>query len=650
MAGVNVKMGVSGLSEFKKGIDTAKRQLKTMDAQLELTEKQFKATGDQEAYMKAKTELLNAKLEEQKIIVQNAEKALKNMKKNGVTPADKAFQSMQTQLLNAQSAMIDTKMELQGIGAAGADAEKNVGNMGDQLKEVNNNISLENVNKALDRITNGMEAAAKKAIKLGKYILNGTMDAAKQADELITRSVKSGIGVEELQAMDYAAAYVDTDVDTIIAARKRLQKAMGSKDKETADVFTALGIDPKNTSWEDAFWKAGEALKNWGDEVEQNNYATKLFGKSYDDLFPLFDTGREKYEQLKSEQTVLTEAQVKALGAEDDAMKKMEQQIDLLQKQFWAGLAPAITDTTNALSGLVEQFNIYLQSEKGQQMLEAMGNVVSGLFSDLSKIDPEETIKGVIGVLDDITSALQWVADNKDGVVTGVKAFVGAWAVLETAKGVTTALQLINGIKSLGSAVGAEAAGAAFGSSWGAGFASAVLKAAPWLAGLALLAENAFTPQGNDDLIVNGQLTEAAKKAGYDLNGNGELITPNRKYEYEIEALKPGSEWNTTGEAIDKTQLRLRNAMVGLPDLDKATSNMERIAQEIAGGTDAQRQSSSEMIQAAGTLEGMPGLVEAAIVRGMSNIKIFIDGATAGKVLSPYVGAQMGGIVAALSK
>ena len=644
--GVNVKMGVTGVSQFKQNIKSAKDTLKTLDAQLALTEKEFKASGDAEAYMAKKTEELKAKLKEQKDLVNNAQKALDQMAKNGVDRSSKSYQDLYREMLKTKGEMIDTEQQLYGISYAGEEAANSMSSMGHQLKRVNDNISLQNVTQSLDKITGGMEAAAKRAIQLGKAILHGTMDAAHQADELITRSTKYGIGVEELQAMDYVAEYVDTDVETIIAARKRLQKAMGSSDNETKGVFAALGIDPKNMDWEDVFWKAGEALKGLDDEVNQNNYATKLFGKNYDDLLPLFETGRQKYKEMLSEQTVLTEDQVKALGAEDDAMKRMEQQLDVLQKQFWAGLAPAITEATDALSGLVEQFNIYLQSEKGQEMLKAMGDVVSGLFSDLTKIDPEETIKGVVGVFDNITSALQWVADNKDGVVTGVKAFVGAWAALETAKGVTIALQLINGIKGLTTA--GAAAGASAGASWGAAFAAAVAKAAPWLIGLYEIVKP--SAGGNDDLIdENGQLTETAKKAGYDLNGNGELIKPNNGYELTIDKLTPHSEWNTTGEAVDLTQKRLASVR-DWDSFQASNDKMLKAAEDLTGGSNVQKQSSSEMIQAAGELKGLPGVIQDAIRSGMAGISVYIDGRLAGNVLTPYINSKMGSLVGSLVK
>ena len=67
--GVNVKMGVEGVAQFKQNMKTAQTAVKTLDEQLKLNEKQFKATGDAEAYMQEKAELLKVRLEEQKAII-----------------------------------------------------------------------------------------------------------------------------------------------------------------------------------------------------------------------------------------------------------------------------------------------------------------------------------------------------------------------------------------------------------------------------------------------------------------------------------------------------------------------------------------------------------------------------------------------------
>jgi chromosome segregation ATPase len=156
MAGIDVKMGVSGLSEFKNNLNAAKNSLKTMDAQLELTEKEFKATGDAEKYLQDKAVELNAKLEMQKTVLKNAEGALEEMTRNGVDKGSKAFQDMQQNVLKAKSAMIDTQAEIDKLGTESTDAAKEADKMNTQLERIGSQVSFETVHNGLKRITDGM--------------------------------------------------------------------------------------------------------------------------------------------------------------------------------------------------------------------------------------------------------------------------------------------------------------------------------------------------------------------------------------------------------------------------------------------------------------------------------------------------------------
>ena len=626
MAGIDVKMGVSGLSEFKNNLNAAKQSLKTMDAQLTLTENEFKATGNAEKYMQDRTVELNAKLKMHEAVLDNAEKALKEMTENGVDKGSKAFQEMQREVLNAQSAMLKTKNEIDNLGKEAGETASDTKGMNTELKNIGKQVSFETVHNGLKRITDGMEKAARAAYKVGKAVVQEVLGAGSWADDLLTTSTVLGVSPDELQRMQKTANIIDTDAETIIKARQKLSKGIGQENKATLSALEMLGIS-SNGDPEDIFWKAGEAIMNLSDETEQEARANDLFGRSWHDLIPLFSAGREEYEKMNASWKVLSDDQLNSLGKMDDEYQKLKANIEELKMEALSQFAEPMAQAMQSVNEAITKFSEWIQSDEGKAFTES-----------------------VIGKVKD---ALMWLTDPKniDTVKGAAIAIGGAWTALKVGQGVTTLANLISGIKGLGGAAAAETTGAAFGGSWAAGFASAALKVAPWLAGLTLLTENAFKAQGNDDLIdENGNLTETAKAAGFDLNGNGELITPKENYDYVLDALRPGSEWNTTGEEVDNTQLRLRNARTGLPDLDNAASKMEQAASELSGGTDAQKQSSSEMIQAAGTLEGMPGQVEAAIIRGMSGIKIYIDGATAGRVVSPYVGAQMGGLVAALTK
>ena len=66
MADIGVKMGVTGLSTFKSSMNQAQQSVKTLDAELKLSEAQFKASGDAEKYFAEQADLLKQKLKRQK--------------------------------------------------------------------------------------------------------------------------------------------------------------------------------------------------------------------------------------------------------------------------------------------------------------------------------------------------------------------------------------------------------------------------------------------------------------------------------------------------------------------------------------------------------------------------------------------------------
>ena len=188
MAGIDVKMGVSGVSQFKNSINQAKQNIKTLDAQLSLTEKQFKQTGDAETYMQQKTEQLKSKLEEQKRVVENTQRALEDMNNRGVDRSSKSYQDMIRQLATAKGDIIDTENALAGMGDQAVEAGNDVDHMNYQLKRIGEGVSYENVTDALGKITNGMEKVMKKALNVGKAIAKEVLGAGSWADDLHTRA------------------------------------------------------------------------------------------------------------------------------------------------------------------------------------------------------------------------------------------------------------------------------------------------------------------------------------------------------------------------------------------------------------------------------------------------------------------------------
>lgn len=653
-SGVNVKMGVTGISQFKQGMNQAKSAVKTLDAQLALNEKQFKATGDAESYMTEKAELLKAKLEQQKTVVANAEKALEQMRANGVERSSTSYQNLYQQMLKAKGEMLDTENAMQGVADAGDEAADGVSAMNHQVEQIGKNVSIDNVMTALDTITGGMKKVMQFAWKTGEAIVTATLGAGAWADELLTTAAQYEISPEDLQRWRKTANIIDTDVDTILTAQDKLKKGREKQDKETMGALAYLGIDPTGKGDMDIFWEAGQAIAKLGKEEDKVAYAQKLFGKSWRELLPLFTAGREEWEETNKSWSVVEEDQLDGLGKMDDQYQKLQGEFETFKMELLSAFSGPITQGMETITNLFKQMNEYLDTPEGQKMLEQLGDTISSLISDLTKINPEDAVGTLEKIVTGITDGLKWISEHSGEVVTGIEAFIGAFALLEGAKGVATVLQLINGIKGL-SGTGAASAGAAAGSSWASSFATAALKAAPFLAFLYTLLNPAWTAGDNLDLLwdANGNPTQAARDAGitqtYD-EYNGSL--PDWLRREQEEKVKQHEETTFSGDTETATSRneRWRNNQNSLEALQNAAEKMDQTAEELTGGSDKQKQSSSEMSTAANTLKGMPAEVYDAILKGFSNVKIYIDGQQAGSALTPYVNSSMAGILMTLNK
>jgi len=509
MAGVNVQMGVSGIGQFKQNINTAKNSLKTLDAQLSLTEKQFQATGDKETYMQEKTELLKVKLEEQKAIASQAEQALAQMASNGVDKASKAYQDMQQQLLKAKADMLDTENQLSGVGEASDEAANGVSEMNAQLKRVGQGVAWENVTDGMSKITDGIEGAIKRAWKLGEAIVNATLGAGSWADEVKTTAAQYEITPEQLQRMRKTAQIIDTDAETILDAQDKLKKGREKGDKEAMGALAYLGVDPTGKSDLDVFWEAGEALASLGKEEDKVAYAQKLFGKSWRELLPLFTAGREEYDSTMESWSVVSDEALDGLGEMDDQYQKMQAEFETFKTELLSAFSGPLTEGMETITGLFKELNEYLQTPEGKAMLQQMGDTISTLISDLTKVDPEQVVSGLKSVIDGISGGLQWITTNKDTVIAAVEGIVAGWAAIKLTGGALEIMKLINGIKTLatgGVASSAASAGATAGTSFATGFTNAFVAAAPVIASMLGVTAVALTPA----LIAQG---EAERKA-----------------------------------------------------------------------------------------------------------------------------------------
>ena len=335
-AGVNVKL-TADVGSFKKDIQSATSTVKTLDAQLKANESQLKATGDAEVYMSNKVGLLKQQLNAQKQVVAATNDALQAMKNRGVSPASSEFQKMEKNLANATGKMFEIQAQIKEVESGSAGAKKETDGMNEALKKIGKGVGFSNVTQGLKDITDRLESAGRAAVNMGKKIAKSAMDSTGWADDILTRAVQNSTDAETIQRMDNVAQFIDTDVDTIMAARSRLAKNSGK-------VEELFGLQTGGMSLEDQFWAVGEAIQGMTDDIEREQAAQEVFGRGWKELVPLFATGREEYNRLMGEQNVLTNEQVQKLGEADDKFQEMQIELQRLKNEFWAENADTIID------------------------------------------------------------------------------------------------------------------------------------------------------------------------------------------------------------------------------------------------------------------------------------------------------------------
>lgn len=520
MADVSVKMGVSGLAQFKQSMTDASASVKTLDAALKANEKAMKQNGQTESYMATQANLLNAKLKEQGNVARAAEQALKQMEANGVQKTSASYQTMQRRMIEARSAMMDTEEQIRTLGTASLESSGQTDKLADSLGGLNKRISLEQVSSAVKSITGGLENAAKKAVDLGEKLFNVIMDSAAQADDISTMATRLGLTDEQVQQMMYVANRFEAPVEAMAKSWKRLKNNMASDSDEIKEAFAELGVSTREfmggkygdvgptRDYLDVFWEVGDALMAMTDASEQERIAQKLLGRSWDEMIPLFTKGREAYEAALKAAPTASEEAVEGAASLNDRVKELEASWETLKLQALETIAPALEKGADAIANILDKVTGFLQTEKGQELLDKLGESVSNLFGDLANISAEEVESNVTSVLTALTGGLEWLADNWSGVKDALVKIVEGWALLKITGGAADVLKLVQGVMGLaGGGSAAAAAGASAGASWGGAFASAVMKAAPWLL---FLYETLKPGETADDSLVdaNGNLTE----------------------------------------------------------------------------------------------------------------------------------------------
>ena len=474
---IGPRIGIEGEREYRDAISNIIAGQKTMASELQLVSARFAGQENTIEALTAKHDVLQRSLYGEREKVEKLREAVAHAAE-AYGEGDKRTQSYQQQLNRAQAEelklekqLADTSKELkkQGteletdekamadFGAQTAETAEKTGGLGDLVGSLSQKFGIQlpgGITQSLNSMqgfsagsiaaVGAVGSLAAALVKVEGKLLDLSKAQAAAADDLATLSVKTGIATKTLQEYAYAAELLDVSVDTITGAQTKLISSMDSaRDGAAAQTaaFEKLGIQYQNTDGtlrnsETVFWEVVDALGQIQNGTERDAAAMDLLGKSAQDLNPLITAGSERMRELAAEAEkvgyILSEQDVEALTALDDAQQRAQKSNEALQKQIAVEFAPSATKAIEALTGVTQVFGSALVDSGA---VEAFGYILESVVNIIAPLEEMDeagntlrtTFEGVAIVLAGVADLVQFIA----GAAKMLGAFIvpgkGSW-------------------------------------------------------------------------------------------------------------------------------------------------------------------------------------------------------------------------------
>ncbi len=445
MAETNVKLKAD-VAPFKKAMTEAKTATKTLDAELKLAQAQFKATGDAEQYLDTRSKVLAQQMTQQQKAADAARKALEQMRNAGVEPSNAAYQNMERSMYDAERELVRLRQEADKTGEELIEASSDATTLGNSLKTIEGAAVFGAIGQGFQSVKGIVQDVARTVTQ----IMNSMREAGQWADELITSSKRYGLSEEEYQRYEYAAQFIDTDVDAILKARDRLmQKGKGEEFISIVDGMDQYAVKLKDTAGTardtmDVFWDFIDVLGQMQDETARDQLAQEYFGKSFRDLGTLYEKGREGWEEYMAQAAVVTDENVKKLGEMDDSLNRLDSHLNVLTTNLKASASTAVKVGADVLDAALIQGG-YVEAPITQEHIESVTQARDFLVSVQKWRD---SITNSLGLLSDETYEQRWgkAGENAaDAFVAGADSQVEAAA----SAGAAMAAAIVNAFASM---------------------------------------------------------------------------------------------------------------------------------------------------------------------------------------------------------
>lgn len=451
---VNTEFTVTGEEKLRRAITEINNGAKVLKSEMNKLTAEYDGNTDSAEFLTQKYDILERQMLTQKDKVEALKQAVADSAE-AYGEADSRTQNWIIRLNNAEAALANiygemgrtqTAIEnmdksLDEVSDSTGSAAEGVTSLGDVLDTVADKLGIK-LPDGISKFTGGLgkipastaAAAAGIAavvaivIKLEKKLMDVTKETAAAAKELEALSLQTSVSTTDLQAFQYAEDFIGVSSDQLADSLKDLTTKMSDAangNEETAAKFDQLGVSIYDAqgnlrSSYDVFLDVIDGLGEMSNQAERDALAMELINESAQKLNPLIEQGSGSLKKYAAEAEnvgyILSNDQLKALTAVDEAQNRLLKSQEAVSKQISAEYAPYMSDALNETreliekvgtalidSGAVDAFGSILDS--AVSLLEPLGDLVSDLLPPLGVL-----LQGVAGTI-------AWIADTINLIV-----------------------------------------------------------------------------------------------------------------------------------------------------------------------------------------------------------------------------------------
>jgi len=268
-------------------------------------------------------------------------------------------------------------------------------------------------------------------------LVNGANQVASYGDNIDKMSQKLGLSYESFQKWDYILGQSGVDINSMQTGLKTMTNQLDNAKNGSADaqaMFSKLGIsmhDMETMSREDIFEATIKGFQSMEDSTERAALANDIFGRSGQELIPLFNTSAEETAALgqaaKDLGMIMSDESVTASAAYNDSLDTLQRTAGGLKNSLVGEMLPGMTAVMDGLTGLATgsegasaQITTGVQMAVGSfnQMLPMLLQVVSGIAMGLLQAAPTILSSLATGILTAIPTLLPTIMQVISSLVT----------------------------------------------------------------------------------------------------------------------------------------------------------------------------------------------------------------------------------------